>query len=103
MYLRMASNARNRKTPVMTYEEFLSEIGGKIPERCPVLGLKLDFLAPSRSDSLPTIDRIDSTKSYVLGNIAVISWRANSIKRNYTAEDLRKIANWMDTKLSLAR
>lgn len=53
-----------------------------IPKVCPVLGI------PMKS---PSIDRIDSAKGYVKGNIRVISNRANTLKNNATVEELRLI------------
>ncbi len=52
-----------------------------IPEVCPVLGIKLDSYAGYRAPGLPSLDRVDSSKGYVKGNVRVISWRANRLKR----------------------
>lgn len=96
LYLRTRQNARQRGAPIdMTYDEFLIEIGGKMPEFCPVLGLKLDTAATWNSGCLPTIDRFDSARSYERGNISIISWRANAIKRDGTADEHRRVADWM--------
>jgi ssDNA-binding Zn-finger/Zn-ribbon topoisomerase 1 len=43
-----------------------------------------------------TLDRIDSTRGYVPGNIAVICFRCNRIKADGTPEDHRRIADWME-------
>lgn len=97
LYQRMKTNARQRGAMFcMTYDEFLAEIGGRIPSVCPVLGIPLSVMAPYNSDQLATIDRIDSSRSYERGNIAIISWRANAIKRNGTADEHRRIAAWME-------
>ena len=54
-----------------------------IPEFCPVFPhIKLSKLGGKRSDSTPSVDRIDNTKGYVKGNVRVISWRANQLKSN---------------------
>lgn len=53
-----------------------------IPETCPVLGCELRWDAGGRTDQTPTVDRIDPTKGYVRGNVAVISWLANRLKSN---------------------
>ena len=63
----------------------------QIPEYCPVLGLKLDVNAKSFQDNSPTLDRIDSSKGYVKGNIRIISYRANMLKSNATFEEIKKI------------
>lgn len=67
-----------------------------IPDVCPVLGIpiKLDDIY---TDNVPTIDRIVPSLGYVPGNVAVISNKANRLKSDATAEELRQIADWMDT------
>ena len=77
----------------------------KIPYICPVLGIPLEpgKGRSSRHEGSPTLDRIDSDKGYVKGNIAVISYRANRIKNDGTAEEHLKIANWMDSMLQSTR
>lgn len=69
-----------------------------IPEYCPALGIKLRTEPAGKnwgSYDSPSVDRIDPNKGYVKGNIQVISWRANSIKKNATAQELRMISDFM--------
>lgn len=78
----------------------LTEADLVIPTHCPILGIELAYnfgkgRALANSFSL---DRIDNTKGYVPGNVAVISWRANMIKSSGTAEEHRRIAAWMDAQ-----
>lgn len=49
-----------------------------------------------KSDRSPSIDRFDTDKPYELDNIRLICWRCNNIKRNYSASDLRMVADWID-------
>jgi hypothetical protein len=58
-----------------------------IPKICPVLNIEIG----SDFDSSPSIDRIDSTKGYVKGNIRIISRRANILKNNGTIEEFKLI------------
>lgn len=67
-----------------------------VPEFCPVLGLKLEFGEMQDRETSPSLDKICPELGYIPGNIAVMSYRANRIKNNGTAEDHRKIADWMD-------
>lgn len=69
-----------------------------IPERCPILGVKLHYKRERGGDLFDSIslDRVDNTRGYVKGNIAIISHRANTIKHNGTIEEHLKIADWMD-------
>lgn len=68
-----------------------------IPTHCPVLGIPLDCAAERHSDSLPSLDRIDNSKGYVKGNVWVISWRANCIKKDATLDELRALVKALET------
>ncbi len=60
----------------------------KIPRLCRYLKLPLFFTIGKRTDNMPTIDRIDSSLGYIKGNIEVISYKANTLKRDATLEDM---------------
>ena len=64
-----------------------------IPETCPVLGIPLRRSGKFCPNS-PSLDRIDNTKGYVKDNVIVVSYRANSIKKDATPTELRKIADF---------
>lgn len=64
-----------------------------IPEKCPALGIALDW---GCSHAKPTLDRVDPQRGYVEGNVQVISARANRIKNNATANELRRIADYIE-------
>ena len=67
-----------------------------IPERCPVLGIKLVIRANHgrKYDDTPSIDRIDNSKGYVRKNIVIVSWRANRLKSDATPKELRRLAKY---------
>ena len=67
------------------------------PTHCPILGAKLDYFAEYRKEESPSFDRLDTSKGYVKDNVIVLSWRANRIKNDGTAEEHRKIADFLDT------
>lgn len=75
-----------------------------IPEFCPALGIKLEArVGAGRSNredigSSPSLDRIDNSKGYVPGNVAVISLRANMIKTDATAAELKAVAAYIDNQ-----
>lgn len=62
-----------------------------LPTVCPLLGVELCYNGPLSAVS-PSLDRKDSSKGYVPGNVWVISHRANVIKNNATAEELATMA-----------
>lgn len=63
-----------------------------LPEVCPLLGIHI-LPQHENLDCRPSIDRIDSRKGYVKGNVMIVSCRANRIKSNATAAELRQIAD----------
>jgi hypothetical protein len=65
----------------------------KVPTHCPVFGVPL-LVAQTRSCA-PTLDRIDSRKGYVKGNVWVISWRANVVKNDGSWQEHLQIAKAM--------
>jgi hypothetical protein len=68
----------------------------EVPTHCPILGIELrrnDRIGPGPAS--PSLDRIDSTKGYIRGNVRVISFRANALKSNATAEEHEAIARYM--------
>jgi hypothetical protein len=66
-----------------------------IPAVCPVLGIPLEQnLGGKITDNSPTLDKIVPSKGYVKGNITVMSWRANSLKKDASFEEIRKLYEW---------
>lgn len=68
------------------------------PSHCPIFGTKFEIGSGSamQSDVSPTLDRVIPELGYVRGNLAIISWRANRLKSDANAEELRRIAEWLD-------
>lgn len=61
-----------------------------LPTHCPVLGLPLLYTS-TRQDSrhqYASLDRIDSSKGYVRGNVRIISNRANTLKNDATVAEM---------------
>lgn len=69
-----------------------------IPEFCPVLGLKLCIGRSERGgvgEASPSLDRLIPSLGYVVGNVRVISWRANRLKCDASLDEVEKIAAYM--------
>ena len=68
------------------------------PTHCPVLGIELIYGEERRKDTAnpanATLDRWDNSLGYEPGNVYVISWRANSLKSNGTADELQAVADY---------
>lgn len=64
-----------------------------IPENCPYLDIPLThLLGKGQLPSNSSLDRIDSTKGYIPGNVQVVSRLANTMKSNATPEQLATFA-----------
>ena len=69
------------------------------PEFCPVLGIKLERGSKKWADGSPSLDRIVPELGYTKGNVRIISWRANNLKRDGTAEEFERIAAYIRGEL----
>lgn len=63
-----------------------------LPKICPIFGTPL-VIGGARNDA-PSVDRIIPTKGYVRGNIVVVSNRANSLKRESTLAEMRRLVEF---------
>lgn len=88
MWMQARSRARKKSLP---FDIEVDDI--VIPALCPVLGIELQGFV-GNFDSSPSLDRIDNSKGYVKGNIAVISLRANRLKRDATIDELRRVLDY---------
>lgn len=70
------------------------------PEVCPVLGIKLDYTGKDRWSQV-SLDRTDSSKGYIKGNVVVMSMRANSLKQDITAEEVDRLYAYLKANLSI--
>lgn len=75
------------------------------PRVCPVLGIPLvyhrnrDGKRGPRDDS-PSFDRINPNQGYIVGNVRIISNRANTIKSNATAAELERVWKYVKGELN---
>ena len=73
-----------------------------MPTHCPVLGIELTTEPGVRGGNRFSLDRSDNRKGYVKGNVRVISYRANIIKADATAAELRAVADYVEALEKLA-
>ena len=71
----------------------------ELPEICPLLSIPLKPSWGKADDCSYSIDRLDSTKGYIPGNVWIISRRANVIKNNATLEELDLLVTNLKEKL----
>jgi hypothetical protein len=88
-YLFYAAKARSKQFGIPFSIEKTDIV---IPDVCPVFGTPFEV---GDRNTAPSVDKIDPTKGYVPGNIAVISMRANRLKNNATLGDLEKLIAYL--------
>jgi hypothetical protein len=87
---KMLARARHRaKKNNLPFNIELADI--VIPERCPLLGIKLESNTDKTSPNNPSLDKIIPEKGYVKGNIWVVSLRANKLKNDATLQELKTL------------
>lgn len=68
---------------------------------CPCCGIEFDIRggklrgAMGPSNASPTVDRMVPALGYVLGNVHIICWRCNNLKRDAAPSELEQVAAWM--------
>ena len=71
-----------------------------IPKYCPLLGIELKHGTGFLIDESPSLDRIDSKKGYIKGNVWVISHKANTMKSDATLEELELLVKNLRDKIN---
>lgn len=97
-YLLQVAKSRAKKKNI----EFSISISDVlIPTHCPLLGVELSYSGKGiHSGRSASLDRIDSNLGYVKGNVWIVSRRANVIKNDATASELRMIADNLEAKIN---
>lgn len=71
----------------------------EIPDACPVLGIPLKGWGENNvggyKDDSPSIDKFIPELGYVKGNVSIISFKANLLKRDSSLEEIGKLYEWM--------
>ena len=90
------NRAKKRKLDFNISTKYLSTLLHDCNYTCPVF--KTKFIINSKEKNKlykPSLDRIDNTKGYIEGNVAWISWKANTMKSDATREELKMFAEWI--------
>jgi hypothetical protein len=76
-----------------------------IPQVCPLLGIPIVPYTNEKRDrkhvppGTPSLDRIDSSKGYIKGNVWIISNRANTLKNESTITEIEMMYLGLKKKL----
>ena len=95
----ICSKARAKGHPLIGFSITVEDVQAVWPadNRCPIFGWILHQSGGrGPCPQSPTLDRIDPQKGYVVGNIAVISHKANLIKQDITDPAVfERMAAWL--------
>lgn len=70
----------------------------ELPEFCPITKLKLETHVGKHTGLMSnsyTLDRIDNSKGYIKGNVAIISHKANRMKSDLTLQQIENLYNYV--------
>lgn len=97
--LARAAKRDNPETIEITVD-YLLLLGVKQKWMCNIYGVPLEFVRGGQwwqnnwcNPSSCTIDRIDSDKGYIPGNVQLLTWKANCFKQDFSQEELFEFAN----------
>lgn len=85
---KLQSSKKNAKAKSLTFDltnDFLSLLWEEQDGKCALSGATLGYIGTGWNAA--SIDRIDSTKGYVMGNVQWVCWRVNDAKANMQNED----------------
>ena len=85
-----------RKKEVNVTLEYLKEVWDSQKGICPLTGWKLELPTQSKQYRLhiktASLDRIDNSKGYILGNVRFVSVMFNFARNNFSDEDVIEFA-----------
>ena len=95
-------HASARKLEVDITKEYLWDLFVKQNRKCALTGLDISFRSTSHKyDGTASLDRIDSTKGYVKGNLQWVHKNINRMKSNYSEQEFidmcRKVVSHAST------
>lgn len=90
LFERSSKSARSRGLEYDLDEDYLEDLLDKQKNKCCYSGIEF---GNSFEDKLtyPTVDRIDSSKGYIKGNVCLCTWITNTMKNTLTTDQFKDI------------
>lgn len=86
---------RNKYSGECVSGKYLFELHKNQGEKCFYTGLKYNFETTLDDPLKITIDRIDSKKGYIAGNVVLSCWFVNTAKGIWELEDIKKLWKYL--------
>lgn len=99
LHLRKLLNRARQRCKLTGREITITLADLVMPSHCPALGIPLVW-GGKRTANSPTLDRIDNARGYVPGNVAVISFRANTLKSDASLAEIEGLRAYMTSVYS---
>jgi len=95
----MVGRAKRRaKIKNINFDISFKDVFNIIPDICPYLKVPFTYFSDTKKiDYSMSLDRIDNKKGYIIGNIQIISFRANCIKNESNLFELEKLIKWIES------
>jgi hypothetical protein len=93
----LRSKRKNKERRQIAYEDYLN----LYRSHCPLLNIELDYKlydGLTTPSNYATLDKINPNNGYVVGNLQILSHRANTLKNNATLEELKTLIKNMEIK-----
>lgn len=71
----------------------------KLVHICPIRNVTMSRSTGKFNNDSYTLDRVDSSRGYVPGNVRVISWKANNLKSDLSVGDIVRLLAYMKGEL----
>lgn len=101
LYLATQAAFRARQKGLEYDTAALRQLAAEPPLHCKCCGKEFLYAERGKAhlEHVPSIDRIDNSKGYIAGNVAIICNRCNKAKRDSDVELLKKIITYMEANL----
>lgn len=72
------------------------------PQKCECCGKIFDYAQASSAARKysPSVDRIQGSLGYIVGNVAVICYRCNTIKQDASWAEIHLVAIWVQSRVT---
>jgi hypothetical protein len=81
-------NAMKRKIEYLVTKEYLWDLYLKQNKKCALSGLDISLISNKNNKQTASIDRIDSSKGYIIGNVQWVHKDVNNIKQDFSLDEL---------------
>ena len=95
LYLLAKRRAKKKNISFNLTKEFVKNLWNEDDKKCPILKKEYAFGKKNRNLN-PSLDRINNKKGYIIGNVRLLSFKANAIKGNtLNPEIFKNMYNYM--------